>query len=1105
MTDDSPEGGGDGETTQSGGAAGRGGTVGNPSETIDRKRPRPAQTDASSGATPGDGPAPAPGGDGGEDGGIEVDRRAVLGGAGLLGLLGAGYLLATGDDSPDDETAPQGAGGDGPLAGEHLPFDVWADVQDALRTSPDHLPARAESLADEGDPEAIFEFVRDDIVTLPAGESGVGTPAATVRWGTRGTLRCGAGTPREKAALLVELYERAGYDAQLVGGPVDPSAEAVREEFLSPVDRPFAPDVEEATTEEWFDRLGVDPAERSTERVDPDGERSDAVATRLHDSVPYPAADALSFDWNWAGPTPMAELTVDGETRYANPFFEVPFGDPGTDPGSVERIERSPDPLDVEVTLSAATADAPGEQFELVSGQWDADELVGRQLLVRTVPTPDPIDNPVMRFGDLKTYVPSLAVQALDADPETAAQLSEFGDAVTLDGDRLSPGEADGEVLRNGEPFVRDDEGDADPSSVESLAIEPKPNEYPTMKLGIEAKDGAGNHVGGLPGDAFAVTDDGEPVAPRVRTNTPARKIVFLYDTSGSMPEQYSGDDMQAFIDTVTDDVSAINARVDIERTETNSNNWTALEKAMGKNPDFVVYATDNDVDDQPTDDRVDAIENGAPTLVLSVNDDADDEVQSEQLRQMADLSGGEAVPAADRERTREAIRDYVTRSLPTVQAEYYVPELGRGEREVEVRIPDAEVADTATYRVPAEEETVTNRDERLCGLYLTVAVGGDSITRTIAGWHPTVDEGDPVTDEQVRAVESALLGGTTLSFEGEGITPAVAFDDLLTARRDRADLDRAIVDGDQEDVDRERRDGFAFMPYELLLAQTMLRSPVDEDGLTYHDGLRVALYRETPLLGTDRLRREIDVLPFRSARTAAEDPAAGYRRTMEQTARVDVVEAAAFGSAPETLLADRDLVPWGDLDDERQAAFLPALQRSGLDWNDAHWRFPAEGPADALWTVDATTGEVHGVLADGTGGGESEERLREQLERIDRVVAGMNLYIAAAGYSGAVSATGAVSLSVVAAYGQQLARLYAAASMALVLMDASDLEQQARETVARLACSVAKNITLGVFNDVAITVAENVLGVMGGSSPLSCGGASLRVAPRRLPASRDP
>lgn len=1035
--------------------------------------------------------------DGGGVGGLEVDRRTLLGGGGLLGLLTGGTFLALQDGDGVTEPGPANATttpttsttpapGDDEAATipeDHVPFDVWADVQDALRTSPDHLPARAEALVEAGDPEAIFEFVRDDVATVPPGASGMDEPAQTVRWGTRGTLRCGAGTPREKANLLVELYERAGYDAQLVWGWMEPSEETVREEFLSPVDRSFDPDLDEETVQSWLDRLDVDPEDRTAERVDPDGADSAALANRLRENLPEPD-DPLSFDWEWPGRTLLAELTVDGETRYANPFFDVPFGEHGTQSRSLDPIEEPPDPLDVEVTLSASTADDSPNPFELVSGQWDAEDLVGRQLLVRTVPSPGPFDVPAQRVGDLTTYVPTLAVRGPDEDRETLRRLSEFGDAVTVDGDRLTVGD-DGEVLRNDQPFVGGDAGDADPSQVASVSVDPNTSEYPTMKLGLDLRDEDGNHVTGLPGDAFSVTDDGERVASRLRTNAPVRKVALLFDNSGSMPPQYSGEDMGEFLDGVEDDLRAVSDHVTTERIPTRSDNWSALADAMGRGADFVVYATDHDVDDDGGDGRAETITRGVPTLMLSVTDEVGEGVGNEDIRRMADLSGGEAIPAADRERTREVIRRFLAEDLPTAHLEYYVPDLEDGEREVEVTIPAADVGDAATYQPPDERVPVAHRDERLCGLYLTVSVGSETITRTLAGWDPQLDEDEPVTDDHVTAVESALLGGTTLSFEGEGITPSVAFDDYLAARRDAADVDTAVVEGDAEDLRAAREEGVPTVPLELLLAQGMLPTPVDENGLTYHDGLRIAMTRTTPLIGTDRLRTEIDVLPFGDPRTAAADAATGYRTTMDRTARVDVVEAATFDSAAGSLLVDRDLVGWDDLSEERQAAFQPAITRSGIDWNGAHWLFPAEGPADAFFTVDATTGEVHGVLADGTGGGESETAVERRMERINEVLSNLNLIIAAGGPG--FAAGGGLAVATVASYGQRLARLYASVSASITLMEANDFEEDIRQSLGIMMCELKRNSVLGLADSVAFL--DALFASMGGNQPLGCSG----------------
>ena len=129
----------------------------------------------------------------------------------------------------------------GPEAGRLDVFDAWREVQKALDASPDNLPARADALVLAKDPQKIFEFVRDEIVTYPPAPDGLDGATDAIRWGTRGTLRGGAGTPREKADLLVELYTRAGFDAQVVGGTADPAKLDGKKLLFRSLERKYAP------------------------------------------------------------------------------------------------------------------------------------------------------------------------------------------------------------------------------------------------------------------------------------------------------------------------------------------------------------------------------------------------------------------------------------------------------------------------------------------------------------------------------------------------------------------------------------------------------------------------------------------------------------------------------------------------------------------------------------------------------------------------------------------------------------------------------------------------------------------------------------------------
>ncbi|CAN0598933.1 unnamed protein product, partial [Laminaria digitata] len=97
-------------------------------------------------------------------------------------------------------------------------FDLIEQLQSSLRDSPDHRAAKAQRLVAAGDLAGLHAFVRDEVALYPGEASGMGETRSVVRWGWRGTLRGGAGTMREKAELLAELYRQAGHTAEVMGG-----------------------------------------------------------------------------------------------------------------------------------------------------------------------------------------------------------------------------------------------------------------------------------------------------------------------------------------------------------------------------------------------------------------------------------------------------------------------------------------------------------------------------------------------------------------------------------------------------------------------------------------------------------------------------------------------------------------------------------------------------------------------------------------------------------------------------------------------------------------------------------------------------------------------
>lgn len=95
-------------------------------------------------------------------------------------------------------------------AGSTPPESGWRALQNGVRASPDHLPARARRLVEGRDVEGLIRLVTDDILTLPTGGRGREDAMRSRRWRDRGTLRGGTGTPREKCDLLARLLQEAG-------------------------------------------------------------------------------------------------------------------------------------------------------------------------------------------------------------------------------------------------------------------------------------------------------------------------------------------------------------------------------------------------------------------------------------------------------------------------------------------------------------------------------------------------------------------------------------------------------------------------------------------------------------------------------------------------------------------------------------------------------------------------------------------------------------------------------------------------------------------------------------------------------------------------------
>ena len=1001
---------------------------------------------------------------------LPIDRRTLLKTVGLgtaVGMAGCQEAIGRMDRAPD----------------EHVPFEVWEELRTALRTSPDHLPARAEQLVAEGDPEAIFRFVRDEIITYPAGIDWISYNGDQVRWGVRGTLRSGAGTPREKAELLAALYRRAGWKVEVLIGSGLEDPEQTKRLLWRPIERSFAPDIDEAQIEQWQERVGQSsPQEQSIiETIDENGNESRRLGKQLFGKLPTEDLSPIEFDWD-SGDLPVVRVVVNGTEHYADLFaLDAPFGETRVPIEHLDEAPEATETLPVEVTLAAVTADAPDEPFDLVSGTWSADELIGRQLLVQTLPGIDPFERPDLTFGDVRTFVPALTMQAMDLNRKGMTDLSVTGDAITRAGDRLHI-ENNGMVTRNGEPFVVPDAGTT-AADVDELRVSADSGRFPDIRLNVHALDSAGNPVEGLPATAFEVKDEQQPVGVSMSANEQAPRVLILSDTSISMPSHYRGEGMEKLVATLRERVLAKYPNARIDQQDTSSDIWTALGDGAGSDANLIVYATDGHVNDELTPEIETALQQGPPAVMLSVNDDKTDE----NLQQMATLTAGTLEAASDHAAAKEAIMDYLAElvpKLPTYVLTYGspAPTDASGKRRVAVGIADSDANGTDTYRIPDSAALAPH----LAGLYLTMTVDDREVTRTLAGYDPARHAEQPVTQAMVDEVTGALFGNHSLSFEAAAPSPSVWLDDILTAKLSVKSLDEALIEGNREKIDRALDTGFSFIRPEFGQLSGPFPDAVTDRSLTFQDGLQVVLYQERPAFGKKHVVRHADLLPFADFATAAADPEEGFRLTLEKTARLAVTESTLFETSTRSLLAEESLGEfytaddsvWEDWSDEQVETWDRLF-----DHHDEYGGYnlvPADGAPLAFWNINEETGELLGVLPDGSGGGSTAEGIRKMIREIDRVMTMYKLL--------AMAAPGGFALGIVASYGQTLARLYGAASLAIAVMDTSQLDEHVQAAVAHLACNVARQIVFKVSGAWVLGAIDKILSIAS-ANPTSCPG----------------
>ncbi len=871
-------------------------------------------------------------------------------------------------------------------------YKAYTQLREKVRTSPDHLRARAKEVVASSQPQAIHDFVRDQFLVLPPAAHSLNGFESRVRWGSAGLLRSGAGTPREQVDLLVELFQEAGFSAVAMQcTPMD--ALNFREMFQQSFQRRFAPDLTLTELQKIAVTMGGS-VEGEDMVLDPGGEERRLLADKLSAALDD-TRSPRGFDAYGPRMVPVVALEIDGDTKYLAPWNSgAGFGDSPCAEDPSEELPPSESP-EVRITLSARGVE-PGEATVLVEHTWNAEELVGNEVWIQFLSDLDPKSFLLRPFDAPHSFTPVLSLRS-KVDESVIVNESVPGTGITSSGDLITES-PDGSVLINGELLGGSEASPEQEARVASIETFVDARNFPNIELNLLALDSQGLSVEGLRAASFEVLEEGQAMRTRLLRELPATpRLLFLLDQSGSVPDAFQGENMKLLIaefvqeigaqdpdaeylvcgvfgcapNDWTQDAAELQGQVeDVQVASFGSDFWSALADVMQYDQTIVVLISDGDFTDELTDERRATITAGVPVVTLGVGP-----VVQETLDLITALTGGDDTLVETQQEASDAAVAFLRNTKrPPYKLVYRAPLDGSAIRNLQISMRAETPGDTASYVRPETDKAIG-----FAGLWLTVESNGRSVTRSLAGMDD-MSQSYEGTQEDVDEVLAQFFGTALVSFSGYGPTVAHMFDEMLTARLSTESVVRASESGDLDEMLDALSDGYISYAGKVELVQAQLPQGRPGDGLTYPEGLRAVLINRAPRFGMGMVSK-LDILPLTTWQSVALDAEEAWQTTLERTLTLALAEAAAFPVNAVALTGDseflvatfysmEEVLLSAGVDGEHIRVLREAASNNLPDGASSMlYVIPNQPMPQAFWSVDGGTGDVLSLLLDGSGG----------------------------------------------------------------------------------------------------------------------------------------
>ncbi|TDU40409.1 hypothetical protein BXY82_2456 [Gelidibacter sediminis] len=938
-----------------------------------------------------------------------------------------------------------------------VPYKVWEELLHYLKTSPDHLQGQMEVLILEADPEKMFDFVKNQLLLIPTEISKIGKSNA-LKWGWKYALRSGMATVQEKAELLTYMYQKAGFNARIVHEHTKIKPEETIKFFLRDINRPFEPKISEKQMNRWADELGYSGyTEFNGKGVDNDSNLAHQLGEKIWNDLNLPSNyNYRTFDFRWDNTsTPTVELKHEGKIFYAHLCDpDVPFGSLRDKNNTITAAKKPIENLDkVQIVLTYRDSITPENEQVLIDHEWLAKDLVGRQLNIMFLDNLIPEVRRVTPIQSIRTFTPAFALQAIGEDATYMESHSKLVDPITLGGRRITLPKGNLSAKINGVAIKAKTDKNLQ-SRIKYLDAVAKPVGYPKVKLSVSPRDEQGEIVEGLSAKDFLITDGGQPVSALLESNQKIPRILILSDASMSMPAEYRGDQMDAFVTNLQDRIKVNYPDAIITHWITPSSLYTWLLKASNTDADLVIFATDGHNDDNYHPNNEASYKNGPPAIILNVIATENKSVVN-TFNHMATITDGMHILANDPKKTIEAIISYLEKIEIHPYTFSYFSTAKTEQRHVTIAIDNNRLNASCNYQF----SNMAQLGPRIIGVYLKLKYANQpTVKRVLAGWENDIHRKGDITDALAKEVNDFMLGSTQLYFEGNGPTYAAAVTDLLNYKLSTRDWGELFIDNKPIEAREVYEKGQLSISGSVLNLIGPLYDIASQKSLTYANGLKIGMQTLKPGFITSKAMSQFDYFPTSQYTTIGTSPLAAFKTTMYKTSQLAIREYELFEDSTFKQLADKS---WINLSDARESKWLDSINKDDLlYWRERIYRnskykiFDSSASSKAFWNIDGKTGEVYGMLPNGSGGGSSE--LPYDTSGAEPYLEALGALMKVLGRLKALHPIGSHALAIVAIYGITLVKLYAIVSETILLMDASGMDAKIRTQLKQFACEVA-------------------------------------------------